>query len=156
MFLTQETELMRFRLLTGPHEETEQMIARYPEHLPLEKVVIPTVTELEERERKGEVVSEADKLLSEEIEVYLIMTIKQEEPSVKDEKKSDKNQKESEGSSSRSKSGSAAKEPNRRDYYKVCRECTDFVASYPVYHWHALEGEVHRGSGSCSTSRSDS
>ena len=137
---------MRFRLLNGPLEETEQMIMRYPEHLPLKRVVIPTMAELEKRERNGEVVSEEDKLLSEEIKmVYPPTTIKQEEHSVKDEKKSDKNQKESDGRSSQSKSGSAAKEPNRntpenktesvqlsaqqnrRDYYKVCWECTDFA-----------------------------
>ena len=100
MFLTQETELMRFRLLEGTRAETEQMIARYPEHLPLKKVVIPTVAELKERERKGQVVSEEEKLLSKELErVYPIITIKQEGHNVKDDKSSDKNPEESDGSS---------------------------------------------------------
>ena len=174
-FLTQETELMRFRLLNGPPGEREQMILRYPEHLPLKRVLIPTVTELEKRERNGEVVSDEDFLLSEEIEkVYPTTTIKEEMHIGKIEKDSGKNQKEADRSSSLGKSGSPGKEPNhipppenkagsvevtvqqnRRDYYKVCRGCADFVVSYPVYHCHALEGQLHGSSGSCSTSRSD-
>ena len=149
LFLTQETELMRIRLLNAPPGEREEMIARYPEHLPLKRVVIPTVAELVKREENGEVIPKADKLLSAEIgKVYPIAIVKQEEHSVKDEKKSDKNQKESDGSSGQSKSGSAGKEtnrsipeitsvpvqlpaqPNGRDYYKVCPGCTDFVVNY--------------------------
>ena len=124
---------MRFRLLNGPHEKTERMIAQYPEHLPLKRarVVIPTVEELKKRERNGEVVLKEAKLLSKEVErVCATMTIKEEKHSGK-------------GYQNEFCAVQLTAQPSRREFYKVCRQCTDFVVNYPVQSWLSSILKVH-------------
>ena len=116
--MIQETELLRFRLLNESLEETEAMIAQYSDYLPLKRVVIPTMAELKEKERNGEVVSEEDKLLSTEMERVFF---KSEKYSGKDEKEPDCSSPESEHGSSK-----LTAQQHKREFYPVCRGYADF------------------------------
>ena len=91
MFLTQETELMRCRLLNAPSVEIEQMIKQYPKYLPLKRATIPAMEELEKRKRRGAAISEEDALLSMEVDmVYRTVTTKEEKHSYKFEREYDR------------------------------------------------------------------
>ena len=76
MFLAQETELLRSRLLNAPLIEREAMIKRYPEHLPLKRQLIPILMEAELGKRSREE-SEEEMLLREVDMVYSSKTIKE-------------------------------------------------------------------------------
>ena len=76
MFLAQETELLRSRLLNASLLEREAMIERYPEHLPLKRQLIPIPMEVELGKRSRE--ESEEELLSREVgKVYFRKTIKE-------------------------------------------------------------------------------